>query len=258
MPPAPADLSDPDAPPASGVAATLSRAIAANTRIASAAAGAIAPNDRLCAYLGGRAVQPGRVAALGEDPTMGFCQQLTAIDLPGSRPREQGFATAAVDVSVAAAAARAMTQGTAQRPLPRPAVPNAIVAGDTGRVAGANPAASRRGSTGAATAAGTGKAARKVGTPAARKSTARQARPMAKDGGTRGRYIQLGAFAVGTNANAAIRKLNNMGLPAAQTRAEIGGKPVQIILSGPFAGRTELQVALGRLRAVGFTDAYAR
>jgi len=73
-----------------------------------------------------------------------------------------------------------------------------------------------------------------------------------------GRFVQVGAFADQNNANAAVRRLQAAGLPVSIQRASSKGKPVQVILAGPFGDPGALSQGLGAARAAGFRDAFAR
>lgn len=73
-----------------------------------------------------------------------------------------------------------------------------------------------------------------------------------------GRFVQVGAFADPANADATIRRLQAAGLPVSVQRSISKGKPVQVILAGPFADPGALSQGLGAARAAGFRDAFAR
>lgn len=73
-----------------------------------------------------------------------------------------------------------------------------------------------------------------------------------------GRFVQVGAFADANNANTAIRRLQAAGLPVSIQRATSKGKPVQVILAGPFGNPGALSQGLGAARAAGFRDAFPR
>ena len=73
-----------------------------------------------------------------------------------------------------------------------------------------------------------------------------------------GRYVQVGAFAVAANADGAAARIGALGLPAARQAAHVGGRPVQIVLAGPFISGADLSEALVRLRGAGYPDAFAR
>ncbi len=71
-------------------------------------------------------------------------------------------------------------------------------------------------------------------------------------------YVQVGAFAVPANAQAAARRLQALGLPARIAQGRLARKPVKIVMAGPFASAGDLRQALARLRAAGFADAFRR
>ena len=73
-----------------------------------------------------------------------------------------------------------------------------------------------------------------------------------------GRFVQVGAFADQTNANAAVRRLQAAGLPVSIQRSSSKGRAVQVILAGPFGDPGALSQGLGAARAAGFRDAFAR
>ena len=71
-------------------------------------------------------------------------------------------------------------------------------------------------------------------------------------------YVQVGTFGVASNAQATIAQLRGMGLPVAVATATFKGKPVQVVLAGPFAQQDNLDAALGAVRNAGFGDAFLR
>lgn len=73
-----------------------------------------------------------------------------------------------------------------------------------------------------------------------------------------GRFVQVGAFADQNNATAAIRRLQAAGLPVSIQRTSSKGKPVQVVLAGPFGNPGALAQGLGAARAAGFGDAFPR
>jgi cell division septation protein DedD len=73
-----------------------------------------------------------------------------------------------------------------------------------------------------------------------------------------GRFVQVGAFADPANADRTIRRLQAAGLPVSIQRSSSKGKPVQVILAGPFGNAAALSQGLGAARAAGFRDAFAR
>ena len=75
---------------------------------------------------------------------------------------------------------------------------------------------------------------------------------------TGGRYVQVGTFAVPSNAQNTIARLQARGLPVARSDVRHRGQPMQIILTGPFDNRAAVHEALRHARAMGFTDAFIR
>jgi cell division septation protein DedD len=73
-----------------------------------------------------------------------------------------------------------------------------------------------------------------------------------------GRFVQIGAFADPANAQRTIQRLQAAGLPVSVQRSSSKGKPVQVILAGPFETQGALAQGLDRSRAAGFRDAFAR
>jgi len=72
------------------------------------------------------------------------------------------------------------------------------------------------------------------------------------------RWVQIGAFVEPDNRKAAIAAVHSIGLPAAHQVLERGARPLVAVLAGPFATPDALADALARLRAEGFTEAFAR
>ena len=76
---------------------------------------------------------------------------------------------------------------------------------------------------------------------------------------TAGRYfVQVGSFAQPSNAEGAAGRLAALGLPVARSKGRIGGKPVQVILAGPFGDSGAAQSALRAARGAGFGDAFVK
>lgn len=73
-----------------------------------------------------------------------------------------------------------------------------------------------------------------------------------------GQYVQIGSFGVQANAHQAIARLQARGLPVAQGQANANGRPVQVVLAGPFGSPAEISAALNAARAMGYTDAFIR
>ena len=73
-----------------------------------------------------------------------------------------------------------------------------------------------------------------------------------------GRFVQVGAFADPANASRVVGRLQAAGLPVSIQRSTSRGKPVQVILAGPFADPGALSHGLVTARSAGFRDAFAR
>jgi len=73
-----------------------------------------------------------------------------------------------------------------------------------------------------------------------------------------GRFVQVGAFADPANANRVVGRLQAAGLPVSIQRTTSKGKPVQVILAGPFADAAATSHGLSAARAAGFRDAFPR
>ena len=71
-------------------------------------------------------------------------------------------------------------------------------------------------------------------------------------------FVQVGSFAQAANAEGAAGRLAALGLPVARSEGRIGGKPVQVILAGPFGDSGAAQAALRAARGAGFGDAFVR
>jgi hypothetical protein len=80
--------------------------------------------------------------------------------------------------------------------------------------------------------------------------------PAAASGGRL--FVQVGSFGVPANADGASARLAGLGLPVARSNGKIGGKPVQVVLAGPFGSSAEAQAALRAARGAGFGDAFVR
>lgn len=73
-----------------------------------------------------------------------------------------------------------------------------------------------------------------------------------------GRFVQVGAFGDPANANRVVGRLQAAGLPVSVQRSTSRGKPVQVILAGPFADPAATSQGLATARAAGFRDAFPR
>jgi len=74
----------------------------------------------------------------------------------------------------------------------------------------------------------------------------------------RGSYVQVGTFGQPANAEGASQRLARLGLPVARSKISKNGKPLQIVMAGPFGSSAEAQAALSAARRAGFGDAFIR
>ena len=73
-----------------------------------------------------------------------------------------------------------------------------------------------------------------------------------------GQYVQVGTYGERSNVRAAVSRLQSQGMPVATGGSTSNGRPVQVVLAGPFSSQAELNAALTRARAMGYTDAFVR
>lgn len=74
-----------------------------------------------------------------------------------------------------------------------------------------------------------------------------------------GRYfVQVGTFGVAANAKSTAARLSGLGLPVAASKISRGGKPLQIVMAGPFGSAAQAKAALSAARRAGFGDAFIR
>ena len=71
-------------------------------------------------------------------------------------------------------------------------------------------------------------------------------------------FVQIGTFGLVANAQAVKARLRGVGQPVAGAEITKGGKTLQIVLTGPFASKSDAQVALAAARRAGFGDAFIR
>lgn len=72
-------------------------------------------------------------------------------------------------------------------------------------------------------------------------------------------FVQIGTFAVPSNAERTANRFSAMGLPVRVTNYDAGGGVTyRVVYSGPFVEASELSAALHRARAEGFEDAFMR
>ncbi|MEM7295025.1 MAG: SPOR domain-containing protein [Pseudomonadota bacterium] len=85
-------------------------------------------------------------------------------------------------------------------------------------------------------------------------STKSAPQPVRQSAPASGRYVQVGTFGQASNAQAAARRLQSVGLPA-----RIGAaRSYQVVMAGPFASTAQLNAALSAARRAGFSDAFVR
>ncbi|MGB7316765.1 MAG: SPOR domain-containing protein [Planktotalea sp.] len=72
------------------------------------------------------------------------------------------------------------------------------------------------------------------------------------------RFIQVGTFGVAGNAQNTAQRLQRMGLPVRIGKFTRAGKPMSIVLAGPFGSSAHTNGALTAVRNAGFRDAFAR
>ena len=84
------------------------------------------------------------------------------------------------------------------------------------------------------------------------------AAPRAPGRMSNGQYVQVGTYGLDSNAREAVARLRASGMPVATGQAHRGSQPLQVVLAGPFNSQAELNAALGRARAMGYTDAFIR
>jgi len=73
-----------------------------------------------------------------------------------------------------------------------------------------------------------------------------------------GVYVQIGTFGVQSNADGAKARLRAAGMPVGSANITKAGKPMQIVLAGPFGDSGQAQAALAAVRGAGFGDAFIR
>lgn len=73
-----------------------------------------------------------------------------------------------------------------------------------------------------------------------------------------GLYVQIGTFGVQSNADGAKVRLRAAGMPVGSANITKAGKPMQIVLAGPFGDGGQAQAALAAVRSAGFGDAFIR
>ena len=82
--------------------------------------------------------------------------------------------------------------------------------------------------------------------------------PAPKTVATGNRYVQVGVFGVPSNAQRTAQRLKAAGLPVRIGSVTRKGKPLQLVVAGPFPSDAQASRALSTVRAQGFSDAYLR
>lgn len=72
------------------------------------------------------------------------------------------------------------------------------------------------------------------------------------------RYVQVGTFGVAANAQKTASRLQSFGLPVQLVSITKRGKPLQIVVAGPFGSPAQLSAGLNVARSAGFRDAFPR
>ena len=75
--------------------------------------------------------------------------------------------------------------------------------------------------------------------------------------GTDARFIQAASFADPANAQRTAQRIARQGLPVRMVKVTRGGQALRLVQAGPFADGAALTHALGKVRGLGFADAYA-
>ncbi len=94
-----------------------------------------------------------------------------------------------------------------------------------------------------------------VAAPAAPKPPATARRPSASKLGKP--FVQLGIFSVEANANRTAKQMTGAGMVPTVKRSEINGKPFWRVVVGPASSQSELDTLIKKIKAEGFSDAYA-
>lgn len=220
--PAPLAVAPPD-PGQAVLNAELQDQLAAERRVRSVLAGS-APLG-LCERLGYRPGTGVGAAAVG-DVTQGLCPGMTApqlapVTVAGQQPLPQALAPAS--------------------PKPEPKAPVVAAVADPVPDRKDKPAP-REGAT----------PARQPAVPVPPRTSSAEIIP------PHARYVEIGVYADGPAALAALRRLSDLGFRTAQRDQTLGDKPGKAILAGPFADRQGLVRALNRLRATGYPGAVPR
>jgi cell division septation protein DedD len=71
-------------------------------------------------------------------------------------------------------------------------------------------------------------------------------------------FVQVGAFAVFSNADRVAERLLDMGFRVTIVRERLGRRPIRTVLAGPFDEAAAYIDAFNRVRDAGFADAFRR
>jgi hypothetical protein len=71
------------------------------------------------------------------------------------------------------------------------------------------------------------------------------------------RYVQVATFAGSTGSHKAAARLQSQGFAVRVAKSTRNGRPVEIVLAGPFTSQTRLTSALAASRRAGYRDAVA-
>ncbi|WP_085836157.1 SPOR domain-containing protein [Aquimixticola soesokkakensis] len=97
-----------------------------------------------------------------------------------------------------------------------------------------------------------------VATPAPRPATPPAAAAPAKAATALDRpFLQIGIFSVEANASRTVQMLGSQGIAATVKQGENSGKPFWRVVVGPATSAAERSTLLEKVKAAGFTDAYA-
>jgi hypothetical protein len=83
--------------------------------------------------------------------------------------------------------------------------------------------------------------------------------PKAKTQGvTTGRFVQVAAFGVSSNAQTTAQKFARLGLPVVMREQVYKGRVLNVLYLGPFASNTDLRGGLSTAKSQGFSDAFVK
>lgn len=101
---------------------------------------------------------------------------------------------------------------------------------------------------------------RPVATPKATVSTtvSTMSTAVAAPVATGGHMVQVGSFAVASNAQAVVARLSSLGLPVSTARTTRKGKVLQVVYAGPFRSGAEAHDGLSKVHSAGYSDAILR